>query len=155
MLLGSWWVAFTWVKSYSLRVLSSFLPTVSSKSLLQGLVSVSKLILQHSLSDAEGKRLKKDSSPPTHTAAQAGQSRLTILSRWKFRTRAESWRPQQGGCPRNPWLWLVHKGCFSATKGTKSQRIGARVQVSTQPFGRGEKRQDILGLVFLPKRRHI
>ena len=41
------------MKNYSLKVLSSFLPTVSSESLLQGLVSVSRMILQHSLSDAE------------------------------------------------------------------------------------------------------
>lgn len=52
--------AFVWVKGYSLKVLSSFLPTVSSKSLLQGLVSVSKLILQHSLSDAERKEKMKE-----------------------------------------------------------------------------------------------
>lgn len=52
-LLTSWRVAFVLVKKYSLKVLSSFLPMVSSKSLLQGLVSVSRMILQHSLSEAE------------------------------------------------------------------------------------------------------
>ena len=42
--LTSWWVVFILVKKYSLKVLSNFLPMVSSKSLLQGLVSVSRLI---------------------------------------------------------------------------------------------------------------
>lgn len=73
-LVTRWWEALIWVKSYSLKVLSSFLPTVSSKSLLQGLVSVSRLMLQHSLSDAERKDRRKNSSLPNAQGSRKGDS---------------------------------------------------------------------------------
>lgn len=127
-LVTRWWEALIWVKSYSLKVLSSFLPTVSSKSLLQGLVSVSRLMLQHSLSDAEGKDRRKNSSLPNTQVSRRG-----ILVDVTQQVAVQNQSQGHGGhnregCPGSWGLSLVSKGLFSATKGTK--RSGERIQLS-------------------------